>query len=123
MMEQVQSLLAEGKTEKQIDEEINKNSALNIRIRTQTYEKGKAESEAMMFDQQVGFTSDILEYGRAFRILVLKEILPVGQKSFEEAKSECITQYQNYLESEWLKELEAKYPVVVKEKVLENLYK
>ncbi|MFM2375458.1 MAG: hypothetical protein RLZZ165_555, partial [Bacteroidota bacterium] len=97
--------------------------ALNIRIRTQTYEKGKAEPEAMMFDQQAGFRSDILEYGRAYRILVLKENLPAGQKSFEEAKSECITQYQNYLEAEWLKELEAKYPVVVKEKVLEKLYK
>lgn len=123
MIEEVQKLLAAGKTEKQIDEEVNKSSALNIRIRTQTYEKGKSESEAMMFGQQPGFKSDILELGRAFRILVLQENLPAGQKSFDDAKSECITQYQNFLEAEWLKELESKYPVEVKDKVLEKLYK
>ena len=77
----------------------------------------------MMFGKQAGFKSDILEYGRAFRILVLQENLPAGQKSFDDAKSECITQYQNYLETEWLKELEAKYPVEIKEKVLAKLYK
>jgi peptidyl-prolyl cis-trans isomerase SurA len=123
MIEEVQKLLAAGKSEKQIDEEVNKSSALNIRIRTQNYEKGKAEAEAVMFDHQPGFKSDILEYGRAFRILVLQENLSAGQKSFDDAKSECITQYQNHLESEWLKELEGKYPVEIKEKVLAKLYK
>ncbi len=123
MIDEVQKLLAAGKTDKQIDEEINKSSALNIRIRTQNYEKGKAEAEAMMFGKEKGFKSDILEYGRAFRILVLQENLPAGQKSFDDAKSECITQYQNYLEAEWLKELEGKYPVEVKDKVLAKLYK
>lgn len=123
VIEEVQKLLAAGKTEKQIDEEVNKSSALNIRIRTQNYEKGKSENEAMMFGQQPGFRSEILEYGRAFRILVLQENLAAGQKSFEDAKSECITQYQNYLEAEWLKELENKYPVEVKTKVLDKLYK
>jgi peptidyl-prolyl cis-trans isomerase SurA len=123
MIEEVQKLLAAGKTEKEIDEAVNKSSALNIRIRTQNYEKGKAEAEAMMFGQAKGFKSDILEYGRAYRILVLQDNLPAGQKSFDDAKSECITQYQNYLEAEWLKELEGKYPVEIKEKVLAKLYK
>ena len=76
-----------------------------------------------MFGKQPGFRSEILEGGRTFRILVLQENLPAGQKSFDDAKSECITQYQNYLEAEWLKELESKYPVEVKTKVLEKLYK
>jgi peptidyl-prolyl cis-trans isomerase SurA len=123
VIEEVQKLLASGKTEKEIDTEVNKSSALNIRIRTQNYEKGKAEQEAVMFGKQPGFRSEILEGGRTFRILVLQENLPAGQKSFDDAKSECITQYQNYLEAEWLKELESKYPVEVKTKVLEKLYK
>jgi peptidyl-prolyl cis-trans isomerase SurA len=123
VMDQVQALLQAGKAQKQIDEEVNRSSALNIRIRTQNYEKGKAESEAMMFDKQPGFRSEILEYGRSYRILVLEENRPAGQKSFDDAKSECITQYQNYLEENWLKELESKYPVEIKEKVLAKLYK
>jgi peptidyl-prolyl cis-trans isomerase SurA len=130
MIEEVQKLLAAGKTEKQIDEEINKSSALNIRIRTQSYEKFSPSGdnqtppvEAQMFGHQPGFKSDIIATGNNYRILVLQENLPAGQKTFEEAKSECITQYQNYLEAEWLKDLEAKYPVEIKEKVLAKLYK
>jgi peptidyl-prolyl cis-trans isomerase SurA len=124
MIEEVQKLLAAGKTEKEIDVEVNKSSALNIRIRTQNYEKGKSKEEEVMFNQKPGFRSDIIETGgRSFRILVLQENLPAGQKTFEDAKSECITQYQNYLETEWLKELEGKYPVEIREKVLAKLYK
>jgi peptidyl-prolyl cis-trans isomerase SurA len=123
MIEEVQKLLIAGKTEKQIDEEVNKSSALNIRIRTQTVEKGSAGNDQSMFGQQPGYRSEILENGRTLRILVLQENLPAGQKTFDEAKSECITQYQSYLESEWLKELEGKYPVETKEKVLAKLYK
>ena len=123
IIEQVRDLLKQGKNDKEIDEAVNKSSSLNIRIRTQNYEKGKAENEQMMFGKSIGYTSDITDYGRAFRILVLKENLPAGQKSFDDAKSECITQYQNYLETEWLKELEGKYPVETKEKVMEKLYR
>jgi peptidyl-prolyl cis-trans isomerase SurA len=76
-----------------------------------------------MFGKEPGYRSGIMEYGQAFRILVLKEILPAGQKTFEDAKSECITQYQNHLEAEWLSELKGKYPVEVKEKVMQKLYR
>lgn len=123
VIEQVRDLLKQGKNDKEIDAEVNKSSSLNIRIRTQNYEKGKAENEQMMFGKTVGYTSEINDYGRAFRILVLKENLPAGQKSFDDAKSECITQYQNYLETEWLNELKGKYPVETKEKVMEKLYR
>jgi peptidyl-prolyl cis-trans isomerase SurA len=123
IMDQVEKLLAEGKTEKVIDSTVNRTSALNCRIRTQTYEKAKAEKEAVMFGKQPGFKSSVMDYGKAFRLLVLVETIPPGQKTFDEAKSECITQYQNYLEETWLSELKTKYPVRVQEKVLEKLFK
>lgn len=123
IMDQVEKLLAEGKTEKEIDSTVNRTSALNCRIRTQTYEKSKAEKEAVMFGKQAGFRSSVMDYGKAFRMLVLVETIPPGQKTFDEAKSECITQYQNYLEETWLSELKTKYPVRVEEKVLEKLFK
>ncbi|MEM7037734.1 MAG: peptidylprolyl isomerase, partial [Bacteroidota bacterium] len=122
-IDQVERLLAAGSTERVIDSIVNKTSALNCRIRTQTYEKGKAEKEAIMFGQKPGFRSAIMEYGKAWRLLVLEENIPAGQKSFEDAKSECITLYQNHLEEEWLAELKSKYPCNVNESVLETLYK
>ena len=123
IINQVERLLAAGNSEREIDSIVNKTSALNCRIRTQTYEKGKGDKEAVMFGKKAGFRSAVTEYGKAWRVLVLEENIPAGQKSFDDAKSECITLYQNHLEEEWLAELKDKYPVNVNEKILETLFK
>jgi peptidyl-prolyl cis-trans isomerase SurA len=46
-----------------------------------------------------------------YYIAWLKEILPAGEMSFEEARPSIISDYQNFLEAEWLSELNRKYPV------------
>lgn len=122
VIDEVSRLLDKGLGERAIDSTVNATSALNLRVRTQTYEEGKVGQEQVMFGHQAGYRSPVLESGRSYRLLVLKENLPSGIKSFEDAKSEAITQYQNYLEKAWLKELESKYPVKVQEKVFEKLY-
>lgn len=123
-VDRVLEMLKEGKTEEDITKELNASSALNLTVRTQTYEKGKSEAIDPLFTQKPGYTSGITNYGNnRFRVFVLKELVPAGLKSFDDAKSEAITQYQNYLEAEWLKELENRYPVVVKEEVATNLFK
>jgi peptidyl-prolyl cis-trans isomerase SurA len=122
-IENVQRLLQKGNDRNAVDSIINKDNPLNVRIRTQKFEKGKSPEEATLFAKQPGYTTDIMKYGNAWRILVVQEKLPAGPKTFEDSKSECITQYQNHLEAEWLKSLEQKYPVKVKKGVLKKLYK
>lgn len=123
-IKQVEQMLNAGKSEQEITEAINVNSSLKLTVRTQTYEKGKSQAVDPLFGKAVGHISGIDTYGNnRFRIFVVKEKLPAGQKSFDDAKSEAITQYQNYLESEWLKDLEGKYPVSVKEDVIGKLFK
>jgi peptidyl-prolyl cis-trans isomerase SurA len=46
----------------------------------------------------------------------LKNILPPGIMSFEEARPAVISDYQNYLEKRWIEELKKKYAVKVNEK-------
>jgi peptidyl-prolyl cis-trans isomerase SurA len=62
-----------------------------------------------------------------YYIVVIKEILPPGPKSFDDARASVISDYQNNLEKEWLTKLRAKYPVKVNEKgkdyIVENLQK
>jgi peptidyl-prolyl cis-trans isomerase SurA len=43
----------------------------------------------------------------------LKEILPAGVMSFEEARPALISDYQDYLEQQWITQLRKKYPVKV----------
>jgi len=123
VMRQVEALLQAGHGERAIDSMVNATSALNLRVRTQNYEQGKGGQEEVLFGQKVGFRTSVLEAGRSYRILVVKEHLPSGIKSFDDSKSECITLYQNQLEKDWLKELEGKYPVKIEEKVFSKLYK
>lgn len=123
-IKQVEGMLKEGKTEQEISDAINVNSSLKLTVRTQTYEKGKSSSVDQLFGKAIGYISPVDVYGNnRYRIFVVKENLPAGQKEFADAKSEAITQYQNYLEAEWLKELKEKYPVTVEEKVIEKLFK
>ncbi len=57
----------------------------------------------------------------------IKDILPPGPMSFEEARSAIISDYQTYLEKDWVAQLKKKYPVKVNEKnkrvVLQQLQK
>jgi peptidyl-prolyl cis-trans isomerase SurA len=67
------------------------------------------------------------ENNALFYVVSIKEILPPGPKSFEDARASVISDYQNYLEKEWLKTLRTKYAVKMNEKgkkyILEQLQK
>jgi peptidyl-prolyl cis-trans isomerase SurA len=53
----------------------------------------------------------------------IKSMLPPGQKSFGEARSSIISDYQTYLENAWLDKLKKKYPVKVNKKTKQNILK
>lgn len=121
-LDSVAAMLKRGKNEQEIESAVNQGSSLNLRIRTLNYEKGKKEPETDLWGQKPGFTTGKLRSGDEYRIFVVKENLPAGLKTFEEARPECITLYQNHLEKTWNEELEKKYPVKVDEKQFEALY-
>lgn len=56
-------------------------------------------------------------------LVTIEQILPPGPKTFQEARAEVITDYQNHLEEEWLKVLRARYPVKMNKKGLKFLKK
>jgi len=53
----------------------------------------------------------------------LKEILPAGTMTFEEARPSIISDYQTFLEARWIEQLRKKYPVSINEKGKEYIFK
>jgi peptidyl-prolyl cis-trans isomerase SurA len=57
-----------------------------------------------------------LELEGQFYLVEIKRLVPPGVKSFEEARASVISDYQDYLEKEWLVSLQKKFPVKVNNK-------
>ncbi|MBX3101330.1 MAG: peptidylprolyl isomerase [Bacteroidetes bacterium] len=70
-----------------------------------------------------GYVTELSQEGNLWTVFYLVEQISPGTKSFEEAKSEVITDYQNELERRWLEELATRYPYKLNDKVLGNLFK
>jgi peptidyl-prolyl cis-trans isomerase SurA len=51
-----------------------------------------------------------------FYLIEVKRLVPPGIKTFEEAKASIISDYQDYLEKEWVTSLRKKYPVKINNK-------
>ncbi|MEO0580719.1 MAG: peptidylprolyl isomerase, partial [Bacteroidota bacterium] len=122
-MVKVKEALKMGMTDQQIDSAFNENSPINVRITSQTYEKGAGGLDEAIFGQEKGYISDPLSASSFYRVIVIEDKRPEGIKTFDEAKSECITRYQDYLEQTWLDELAQTYPVKINEKAFKKLYK
>jgi peptidyl-prolyl cis-trans isomerase SurA len=100
---------------------INKDSELNLRVRT-----GKFEVETTPYlkghDLKKGVNPAYLYEGKYY-ILKIDEILEPTAKTMTEAKGAATSDYQNYLEKEWLTEIAKKHPIVIHEQVLYSLGK
>lgn len=88
-----------------------------------TQKKVKTESGYFKKDDKLIFTKMpwaagvySAENNGIYYLAWLKEILPPGSMSFEEARPAIISDYQSYLEKRWVEELKKKYAVKVNEK-------
>jgi peptidyl-prolyl cis-trans isomerase SurA len=100
---------------------INKDSELNLRVRT-----GKFEVETTPYlkghELKKGVNPAYVYEGKYY-ILKIDEILEPTAKTMSEAKGAATSDYQNYLEKEWLTEIAKKHPIVIHEQVLYSLGK
>jgi peptidyl-prolyl cis-trans isomerase SurA len=51
-----------------------------------------------------------------YYLVEVSSLIPPGRKSFSEARAEVISDYQDYLEKNWIADLKVKYPVIVNPK-------
>lgn len=104
-----------------VSKQLNKDSELNVRLRTGKQDVAKTAYLSGR-DLKVGL-NEPYEFEGKFYVVQIDEILAPTTKEFYEAKGAVTSDYQSKLEADWLKELNAKYPVVINKDVLYNLGK
>lgn len=117
----VKKMLKKGANADKIAAEINDKSQLNVSIKEGTFSKGDNES----VDQVTwvkGVAPEIIK-GNQVIIVDIKEVLEPMPKTLDEAKGLVTSDYQNYLEQNWLSELRQKYEVKIDEEVLKTVGK
>lgn len=114
------SLALNSRSKKALEEVYNKNSALTLQVEENLFEEGENE----MMDQ-LDWKEGIFELsdGNSFTLIKIREILPQRPKKLNEVKGKVISDFQAYLENEWIDDLKTKYEVTVNEDVLHKIYK
>ncbi len=59
--------------------------------------------------------------GNQYMVLKLTAVIPESEVAFKNVAGKVITQYQDYLEQQWLKDIEQKYPVKLNEEIWKKL--
>lgn len=102
-------------------EEMMNNQAQNplgIQIQQRAFPKGENKVVDGVPQQPGTYTAQ--QDGRYYAVTVEK-VLPAGPKTLAEARGQATSDYQNYLEQQWIQELRAKYPVKVNEAEVNKL--
>ena len=98
---------------------MNRYRSNNLKVSSRSFEKGK--STVVDNHWYNGLTDNETNLDGSVFFADVKELKNGEQKTFEEAKGEVITGYQNYLEAAWKIELEQKYPAQVYTDILYKL--
>ena len=120
LLKTVRKDLKKGKNLLDIEMDHNLDDKLNLRIEEKWLEKGSEE-----LPKDLSWTNGKWliknNTGNDNTLFFVKGAIPAGPKKLEEIRGLVISDYQNHLEEEWIKELRAKYRVVVRNSVLYSL--
>ncbi|NND62789.1 MAG: peptidylprolyl isomerase [Flavobacteriaceae bacterium] len=121
LAKQIQQLLKEGKSVEEVKETINKDDKVYVIVTEGTFEEGAKElPDGFKFEEGI---SDTYMMNNAHVIIKVKEVLAPGPKELDDVRGRVMSDYQNYLETEWMQSLKEKYTVEVNKKVLKRIKK
>ncbi len=104
-----------SKAKKSFEFLYNGESTLTLRVSEGIFEKGKnAALDAVTWE--AGRYESVFE--NDYRLVGIKQILPAAPKELEETKGALISDYQQYLEQEWLRQLRSKYAISLNERTV-----
>nr|WP_321223311.1 peptidylprolyl isomerase [uncultured Psychroserpens sp.] len=118
-IESVQNKLKQDVSVEDILTNANKDNNLNVISTANTFEEGN-QSLPQDFKFKKG-VSKIYEHNDAYHVVLVHDFLPAKNKTLEEAKGKVISDYQNYIENNWVDALGKRFEVKVNDEVLKRV--
>lgn len=120
-LEESKVLLEQGKTPSQVKTLLNSDEGLRVLLSKGIFEKSdKQLPEDFKFVEGL---SKIYKNQSGFTLLQVHQVLPAGEKSFDQVRGSVMSHYQQELEASWMQSLKVKYPVTVHKKTLKKIKK
>lgn len=115
----VRKMIKDGKDKSAIAGELNKESQLNLQVQEGVYAK---EDNALLSKApwQLGVSADIADNDQIV-ILQFKEIIPPTVKKLDEARGMITSEYQSFLEQEWIAAMRKEHKYQVNQQVLHSI--
>jgi peptidyl-prolyl cis-trans isomerase SurA len=118
---ETKQLLKQNSSGKDILQKLNQTNPLNLVINQGVYQRG----DHLFVDRAnwANNTESEVVIGNAHVLVQIHEVIPARAKTMDEVRGEVLTDYQDFLEQEWIKELKQKYPVTINSKELKRLFR
>jgi len=98
---------------------LNEQNPLSVQVTQRIFQKGDNKVVDEMLTRPAG-TYTTQKDGRYYAVIINKA-LPAGPKTLAEARGQATSDYQTYLEKQWIAELRQKYPVKVNDAEVNKL--
>ena len=102
-----------------IEAELNEQNPLSVQISQKVFQKGDNKVVDELMSKGPG-TYNVQKDGRYYAVTI-DRILPAGPKTLAEARGQATSDYQTYLEKEWITQMRAARPVKVNEAEVSKL--
>ncbi len=116
MVEKASKLMRKNKGKEDINKTLNTDSEKNIIFTKGTFALDDVKLPSN-FKAKAGL-SKIYKHNEAFHVIDVKDVLPAGSKTLEEAKGNVINDYQAAIEANWIDALYKRFKVEVNDEAL-----
>ncbi|MEJ8758040.1 peptidylprolyl isomerase [Pontibacter sp. H259] len=99
---------------------LNAGNPLAVQIAEKKFQKGENKAVDAVEWKKGTYTTQL--NGREY-LVIIKDVLQPGYKQLNEVRGVAISDYQTYLEEQWVKQLREKYPVRINQQEVEKLTK
>lgn len=121
VIKKAQEMLKKDAAPQEIKDKLNTKELINVMASQSTLEIGAPQIPAGT-KPEVG-VSEITKQGEYYFVTKVLRVIPESDKTFEESKGRVVNDYQQYLEQNWIGELNKEFKVKINQSTFEKVKK